>query len=90
MRIQPRPFGYAAGITGALLSTVCAALLAVAPSATIRILGLAVHADLSWLAPRVTWAGYFVGLLFWGLGTGLVFGFAPWLYDRLIRSAPVT
>ncbi len=72
MRIRFRPLGYAAGITAALLSTVCAALLAVAPSATIGILGLAVHTDLSWLAPRVTSAGYFVGLLFWGRGTGLV------------------
>ncbi|MEQ1854906.1 MAG: DUF5676 family membrane protein [Longimicrobiales bacterium] len=88
MRIQPRYLFYAAGITAALVSTVCAALLAVAPSATIRILGLAVHEDLGWLAPRVTWASYFAGLLFWGLGTGLVFGFAGWLYDRLARSSP--
>jgi len=88
MGIQPRPVGYAAGITAALLSTVCAVVLALAPSATIRILGLAVHEDLTWLAPHVTWGGYFTGLVFWGLGTGLVFGFAAWLYDRLIGSAP--
>ena len=88
MRIQPLAVGCAAGITAALVSTVCATLLSVAPSSMTAIVGLAVHEDLSWLAPRVTWGSYLVGVLFWGLGTGLAFGFATWLYDRLIRPAP--
>lgn len=28
------------------------------------------------------------GILFWGLGTGLVFAFAGWLYNRLSAGTP--
>ena len=90
MRIQPGALGFAAGITAALVSTICAAFLAVAPEPAITLIGLAVHQDLSGFTftPDVTWASYFTALLFWGLGTGLIFGFAAWLYDRLISPAP--
>jgi len=87
MRIETRALGFAAGITAAIVSTVCAAFLAIAPSTATTLLDLAVHEDLSGLTPQVTWASYFTGLLFWGVGTGLVFGFAGWLYDRLISPA---
>ena len=90
MRIQPAPLGFAAGITAALVSTLCAAFLAIAPGTATTLVGLAVHQDLSGFAltPEVTWTSYFTGILFWGLGTGLIFGFAAWLYDRLISPVP--
>ena len=47
-----------------------------------------VHADFTSLARNVTVGNFFGGILFWGIGTGLVFAFAGWLYNRLITSSP--
>lgn len=88
MLIEPRPFGFAAGITAALVSALCAAFIAVAPGAAMTMFGLVIHADLSSLARDVTLTAYLAGIVFWGLGAGLVFGFAGWLYDRFVASAP--
>ena len=84
MWIDAKAFGLAAGITAALLTTLCAAFVAGAPAAAISFLGLVIHMDLAGMASRVTWPAFFAGLLFWSLFAGLIFGFAAWLYDRLI------
>ena len=85
MPIRPIPLGVAGGLTAALVSTVCAAFLAISPRTATTLLGLAVHHDLSGLAlvPEVTWASYLTALFFWGIGTGVVIGFAAVLYDRM-------
>ncbi len=41
------------------------------------------HLDLTPLARNVTWGNAVGGLLFWGLGTGVVFAFGAWLYNRV-------
>ena len=50
MRIDPRAFGSAAGLTAALLFLVCAVFVAVAPHATTAFFGTLIHADLSAVA----------------------------------------
>jgi hypothetical protein len=87
MRIDSRAFGYSAGITAAVLFTVCAAFVELAPRATTAFLGLVVHMDLSGVARPLTLSGFIGGLLFWTIGTGLTFGFAASLYDRLVGPA---
>lgn len=89
MRIDPRAFGLAAGITAALITTLCAAFVALAPSTAIAFLGLVVHMDLAGMAARVTWTAFFTGLLFWSLFAGLIFGCAAWLYDRMATEPSV-
>jgi len=88
MKLNPRAFGLAAGLTAAALSGVCALFVALAPHTAMALLNNVVHADLTSLARNVTVGNFFGGLLFWGIGTGLVFAFAGWLYNRLITSSP--
>ena len=85
MRIDPVAFGFAAGITTALLTSICAAFVALAPAAAFGFLGLVIHMDVSGMAAQVTWPAFFTGLLFWSLFVGLIVAFTAWLYDRLIR-----
>jgi len=88
MKLNPRAFGLAAGLTAAALSGVCALFVALAPHTAMALLSDVVHADLTSLARNVTVGNFFGGVLFWGIGTGLVFAFAGWLYNRLITSSP--
>lgn len=87
MTLNPRAFGIAAGFTAAALSGVCALIVALAPHAAMALLSDAVHTDLTSLARNVTVGNFFGGILFWGIGTGLVFAFAGWLYNRLTTSS---
>lgn len=87
MRIDSRAFGYAAGITAAVLYTLCAAFVAIAPRATTAFFGLVMHMDLSSVTRPLTWTAFICGLLFWAIGTGLTFAFAAWLYDRFATGA---
>jgi len=56
--------------------------VAVAPAFATSLFSNVVHLDLTTLARDVTWGNAVGGLLFWGLGTGVVFAFAAWLYNR--------
>ena len=87
MRIEARAYGIAAPMTAALVTTFCAAVAALAPTSAIAFFGTVIHMDLVGMTARVSWAGYFTGLLFWSLFFGLLFGFAAWTYDRLIAGA---
>lgn len=84
MRIEARLFGIAAGVAAAALYSLCALFVAVAPDATTSVFGFVMHMDLSGVARPITLAGYLCGLVFWGTGTGLVFGLAAGLYDWLL------
>ena len=86
MRIDAKAFGLAAGLTAALVSAVCAAFVALAPSTAFFLLGTVTHMDVSALLPQVTWMDFLIGVFFWGLFFGLIFGFAAWLYDRMIGA----
>jgi len=81
MKLNPKAFGLAAGLTAAALSAVCALFVALAPDSATILFSNVVHANLTGLARTVTWGNFFAGVLFWGIGTGLVFWFAGWLYN---------
>ncbi len=88
MKLNPSAFGLAAGLTAAALSGVCALFVALAPHTAMALLSNVVHADLTSLARNVTVGNFFGGILFWGIGTGLLFAFAGWLYNRLSATTP--
>ena len=86
MRLEPRAFGLAAGITAALLYAACALYVAVNPGGATALFGFVMHMDLTGLARPLTFAGFCGGLVFWGLLMGLTFAVAAWLYNRLAHA----
>lgn len=88
MRLDSRAFGLAAGTVAAVLFTLCALAVALAPAATTAVASSLIHLDLSGMARTITWGGYFGGLLCWSIGLGLVFAAIGGLYNRFLGSAP--
>ena len=86
MRLDTRAFAFAAGITAAVLFTLCALALAIAPGATIAFFGYMVHLDLSALPAALTLGSFVGGLVGWTLGTAITFGLAALIYNRLIGA----
>jgi hypothetical protein len=86
MKLDTRAFAIAAAVVAAALFTICAFFVAVAPRETTNVLGYLIHVDLSGLSRSLTWGNYFISLVSWSLGTGIVFGGMAWLYNRLARS----
>jgi hypothetical protein len=89
MRSAPTPldtfaFGLAGASIAALLTTLCALAVALAPEASVASASYMVHLDLAGLAPSVTWGSFFVGLICWSLGTGLVFTTTAAFYNRFL------
>lgn len=84
MRIDPRAFGIAAGLTAALLFLVCALFVAVLPGATTAFFGTLIHADFSAIARPLSLSSFVIGLIVWTVGTGLTFGFAAVVYNRVV------
>ena len=89
MRLDTRAFAIAAGMTAALLFTLCAAAVAIAPGVTTAFFGYIVHLDVSGMRRELTPASFIIGLIAWTLGTALAFGFAAMMYNRLVGSAAV-
>jgi len=87
MPIRPEALAFASGLSAALVSSICALFLVIAPSTATTLIGLAIHQDLSGLTPQVTWSSFLTGLLFWGLGVGLTVWFAGRLYSRIVTRA---
>ena len=87
MRLDTRAFALAAGGAAAILFTVCALAVAIAPAPTTALFGYLVHVDLSGLPRTLTFGSFVVGLLAWTVGTPLTFGLAATIYNRLIRPA---
>ena len=86
MRLDTRAFAFAAAIVAAVLFTLCALAVAIAPGLTIAVFGYMVHLDLSALPAALTPGSFVGGLVCWTLGTGLTFGFAAAIYNRLIGA----
>ena len=82
MRLDSRAFGLAAGTIAAILFTLCAAAVAVAPAWTTTVASSLIHLDLSEMARTITWGSFFLGLVCWTVGVGLVFAAAGGLYNR--------
>ena len=85
MRLDTRAFALAAGGAAAILFTLCALAVAIAPDSTTALFGYLVHVDLSGLPRTLTFGSFVVGLLAWTVGTALTFGLAAKIYNRLIR-----
>jgi hypothetical protein len=83
MNLQIRAFATAAGIVAAALFTRCAAFLAVAPATATNLFSAVLHLDLTALARPVTVGAFVGGLVFWSVGTAVVFGAAAAIYNRL-------
>ena len=82
MKLDAKAFAIAAGVAAAVVSAACALIVAVAPEFATSLFSNVVHLDLTPLARKVTWGNAVGGLVFWGLGTGVVFWFAAWVYNR--------
>lgn len=89
MRIDSRAFGLAAGTIAAILFTLCAGAVAIAPAWTTTVASSLIHLDLSNMARTITWGRFFGGLLFWTIGVGLAFAAAGGLYNRFSSGLPV-
>jgi hypothetical protein len=87
--LDARAFGLAAATIAAVLTTICALGLAVAPRATTGVASTLIHLDLSEMSRSLSWSGYFSGLIVWTIGAGLIFWAAGWLYNRF-SAAPET
>lgn len=85
--IDSRSFGIAAGAAAGIVFVLCAAAIAIAPMTAAAFFGYVMHADLAQIARAMTVGGFVVGLLFWSIGTGLVFGLGATIYNRLIRRS---
>ncbi len=83
MKLDSRAFGIAAGAAAAVVSAACALIVVVAPEFATNLFGNVVHLDLTSLARRVTWGNALGGVVFWGVGIGLVFAFGAWVHNRV-------
>lgn len=89
MTFDSQALGLAGGATAALVYTLCAAAVALAPGATTAFLGYVAHLDLGGLARPLTWLSYCVGLFTVGLGTAAALRFFGWVHNFLgWRAAP--
>jgi hypothetical protein len=89
MRLDTRAFAIAAGATAAVLFTICALAVAIAPGSTTAMFGYLVHMDLSALPRTLTLASFVGGLICWTVGTALTFALVATIYNRLIGVGPV-
>lgn len=85
MTLDSKAFGIAAGVAAAVVSAACALIVASAPDFATALFGNVVHLDITALARKVTWGNAAGSIVFWGIGTGVVFGFSAWLYNRMVR-----
>lgn len=89
MRLDTRASAIAAGATAAVLFTLCALAVVIAPGPATALFGYLVHVDLSGLARTLTLGSFVGGLVCWTVGMALTFGLAATIYNRVIgmRSA---
>lgn len=85
MTLDTRAIALAGSVTAALVFSVCAALVAVAPGTVAAFFSYVLHIDLTALTRAVTWRSYSGGLVCIALGTALVLGFFAWLHNALVR-----
>lgn len=87
--LDARAFGFAAATIAAVLTTICAAALAIAPRGTTAVASALIHLDLSEMSRALTWSSYFGSLFGWTVGAGLVFWAAGSLYNRFAGGRTV-
>lgn len=69
-----------------ILYTVCALFVAIIPQATMAFFGYISHLDLLAIAQPLTWGAFFIGLIFFALGTGVSAAFVGYYYNRMITK----
>lgn len=80
--LDARAFGFAAATIAAVLTTICAFGLAVAPRATTAVASTLIHLDLSEMSRSLSWGVYVSGLIAWSIGAGVIFWAGASLYNR--------
>ena len=83
MKLNTGAVFWAVAFVAAASYVFCAALVAIAPEATSRFLGWAMHVDLSSLNRHITWSSFFGGILWYSLVTGTLASASAWAYNRL-------
>ena len=84
--LDPWALGLSAAIVTAVLFTLCALAVAIAPGFTSAAFGYMLHLDFTGISRSVTWGGYFGGVMCLSAMVGLAFAAAGALYNRLLRA----
>ena len=83
MKLDIRAFALAVGSVTAVVFTICAFFVAVAPEATRAFFSYLFHIDLTGMASTISWGSYLAGLLGTGFGSALFAAAVAGLYNRL-------
>ena len=84
MRLDARAFGTAAGIVAAVLFTICALAVAVAPEPTTALASYLIHMDLSGMTRSMTLSRFVGGLVLWTFCSAVTFAGVAAIYNRLV------
>ena len=84
MRLDARAFGMAAAMVAAVLFTICALAVAVAPEPTTALASYLIHMDLSGMTRSMTLGRFVGGLVLWTLSNAATFGGVAAIYNRLV------
>jgi hypothetical protein len=85
MKLDIWPFSLAVGLVTAVVFSICAFFVAVAPEATMASFSYLLHVDLTGLARSITWGSYLAGLVAVSLGAAISAALVAWLYNRLVQ-----
>ncbi len=85
MKLDTRALALASGTVAAVLFTLCALFVALAPEATPRATRALFHVVVA-APPTITWPGFLAGLVFWFVGTAATVAVLAGLYNRWVRS----
>lgn len=83
LKLKPQSLFIATTILVGFLYSLCALFVAVSPQSTMAFLSYVSHLDLVAIAQPITWDAFFVGLVFYALGTGLLVAFIGYYYNRI-------
>ena len=84
MKLDVWAFAIAVGGITAVVFTICAFFVAIAPEATSAFVGYLFHVDLTGLARAISWGSFFAGLLGTSLGMAFLAGAVAGFYNRLV------
>lgn len=83
MKLNTIAIANATGIVTAVLFTLCALLLVMAPAAAYAAFSFLLHANVGGIAYAMSWGVYFGGLIVWVVVAWLVAASLASLYNRL-------
>ncbi len=83
MRLNVWAFARAVGLVAAVVFTICAFIVAIAPETTAAFIGYLLHINLDNLTRPISWPSYLAGLVGVSLVTALSASAVVWFYNRL-------